>query len=103
MHCVSAFPLSILLQKWVILLKLIFRDSNVLSCLKWDHDNPADRSRWHTQHDPLSKLGPPYVYNVFRNDTKGFVQAIKAALENPIERFVTSMICFDQEADRLFY
>ena len=70
--------------------------------LKWDHDNPGDRSKWYTQHEPLSKLGSPYVYNVFKNDTEGFVRAIEAALENPIERFVTSVIQFDQKADRFY-
>lgn len=61
-------------------------------CLKWNHDNPGDRSKWYTQHNPLSKLDPPYVYNVFKNDTEGFLGAIKAALENPIERFVTLVV-----------
>ncbi|KZP07285.1 hypothetical protein FIBSPDRAFT_875686 [Athelia psychrophila] len=56
--------------------------------LFWDSENPADRSHWWTQHAPLSRLDPPYVYNVFANDLEGFVSAIKGAVDNPIQSFV---------------
>lgn len=57
-------------------------------CFQWDSANPADRSHWWTQHAPLSRLGPPYVYNVFANDLEGFVSAVKGAVDNPIQSFV---------------
>ena len=33
-------------------------------------------------------MDPPYVYNVFKDDKEGFIDAIKQALENPIHRQV---------------
>ncbi|KAJ6615656.1 hypothetical protein B0H10DRAFT_2040487, partial [Mycena sp. CBHHK59/15] len=56
--------------------------------LSWDHNNPADRSRWETQHGMLNHLSPPYVYHVFNTDREGFVQAIKDAIANPIQSYV---------------
>jgi hypothetical protein len=55
---------------------------------QWDHDNPTNASRWQTQHNGLRDLAPPYVYNVFSGDTQGFVQAVKYAIANPIDRWV---------------
>ncbi|KAI0036919.1 hypothetical protein K488DRAFT_75693 [Vararia minispora EC-137] len=63
-------------------------DSNVGPQCQWDHGNPKDRSRWQAQHWPLRTLDPPYVYNVFRDDREGFLNAIRAALENPIDSFI---------------
>jgi hypothetical protein len=34
----------------------------------------------------LKFLDPPYVYNVFKDDLDGFVEAIDIAILNPIER-----------------
>lgn len=34
----------------------------------------------------LSVLGPPYVYHVQHGDEEGFVNAVKEALANPIDR-----------------
>jgi hypothetical protein len=53
--------------------------------VQWDRNNPANTSRWQTQHNGLRDLGPPYVYNVFSGDSQGFVQAVKDALANPID------------------
>ena len=49
-------------------------------------------SRWRSQHDGLQELGPPYVYNVFKGDTAGFVQAFKDALSNPIDRYACQTV-----------
>lgn len=32
-------------------------------------------------------MDPPYVYNVFKDDLVGFVEAIEDAIANPIDRF----------------
>lgn len=39
-------------------------------------------------HALLKLLDPPYVYNVKKGDRKGFANAIKSAIENPIDRYV---------------
>ncbi|KAF7320159.1 hypothetical protein MKEN_00800400 [Mycena kentingensis (nom. inval.)] len=59
--------------------------------LAWDADDPHAKNKWHTQHDGLRDLGPPYVYHVRKGDRTEFLHAIKSALENPIDRFVRSM------------
>ncbi|CAK5275238.1 unnamed protein product [Mycena citricolor] len=56
--------------------------------LDWDRSRPHDRSSWRTQHDMLKLSSPPYVYNVFKNDRDGFVQAIRDAMDHPIESYV---------------
>ncbi|KAJ6575597.1 hypothetical protein DFH09DRAFT_981160 [Mycena vulgaris] len=56
--------------------------------LEWDIKNPENRSQWHTQHENLQFLDPPYVYNVFKGDRAGFVRAIQHAIERPIDRYV---------------
>ncbi|KAF7320158.1 hypothetical protein MKEN_00800300 [Mycena kentingensis (nom. inval.)] len=54
----------------------------------WDKNHPDDRNAWGTQHDALRKLTTPHVYHVFQGDQAGFMNAIRSAMENPIERFV---------------
>lgn len=56
--------------------------------LKWDLENPSDKSRWFSQHVILRYLDPPYVYNVYKDDEQGLIDAINAAYENPIDRSV---------------
>ncbi|KAF7321218.1 hypothetical protein HMN09_00210800 [Mycena chlorophos] len=56
--------------------------------LDWDRSNPDDRSRWSSQHNTLKHLDPPYVYNVFKGDEGGFVDAVRDAVRTPIESFV---------------
>jgi len=56
--------------------------------LNWDRQNSSDKSQWTTQHPVLEQLEPPYVYNVFRDDLDGFVQAIKNAISHPIESYI---------------
>ncbi|KAJ7740885.1 hypothetical protein B0H14DRAFT_3515443 [Mycena olivaceomarginata] len=34
----------------------------------WDENDPTDRTKWSTQHDPLKELSAPYVYHVFKGD-----------------------------------
>lgn len=55
---------------------------------EFDESNRDDRSKWLTQHDGLKDFDPPYVYNVRKNDTEGFLNAIGAALANPISSTV---------------
>ncbi|KAF8287377.1 hypothetical protein DL93DRAFT_2103646, partial [Clavulina sp. PMI_390] len=47
-----------------------------------------NRAKWEVQHGLLKFLDPPYVYNVFKDNTAGLVKAIKAAVANPIDHHV---------------
>lgn len=40
----------------------------------------------------LSVLGPPYVYHVQHGDEEGFVNAVREALDNPIDRYVMRFV-----------
>jgi alcohol dehydrogenase YqhD (iron-dependent ADH family) len=55
---------------------------------QWDKNDPTDKTRWNSQHDTLKHLDPPYVYNVFKGDKEGFVNAVVDASSHPIERYV---------------
>ena len=55
--------------------------------LRWDKAAPENRAKWGTQHDGLKYQMPPYVYNVKKGDKEGFWEAVKAAIDNPIERY----------------
>ncbi|KAF8211116.1 hypothetical protein K438DRAFT_1808837 [Mycena galopus ATCC 62051] len=67
----------------------------------WDRENPTDRTRWQTQHDYLKHLSAPYVYHVFVGDRDGFVDAIKSAIENPIESYVLERMKIESVQYRL--
>ncbi|KAH8822996.1 hypothetical protein DL96DRAFT_1533690 [Flagelloscypha sp. PMI_526] len=54
----------------------------------WDRDDPTNRFKWRTQHDPLKALSSPYVYNVREGDEEGLEAALNSAVANPIERFI---------------
>jgi len=56
--------------------------------MKWDKAHPEDRYKWSVQHGILKFWDPPYVYNVFKDDKKGFIDAIRSALDNPIDSFI---------------
>ncbi|KAJ7714165.1 hypothetical protein B0H14DRAFT_3523082 [Mycena olivaceomarginata] len=56
--------------------------------LSWDKNDPTNKTRWNSQHDTLKHLDPPYVYNVFKGDKEGFVNAVVDASSHPIESFV---------------
>ncbi|KAJ7699014.1 hypothetical protein B0H17DRAFT_978024 [Mycena rosella] len=54
----------------------------------WDEANPDDTTKYHGQHAMMAFMKPPYVYNVRKGDRDGFVNAVAAALANPIESYV---------------
>lgn len=56
--------------------------------VSWSPDEPEDRTRWVSQHDGLVDLDPPYVYHVRAGDAEGLGQAVREAIERPIERYV---------------
>ncbi|KAJ7837972.1 hypothetical protein B0H14DRAFT_2362018, partial [Mycena olivaceomarginata] len=56
--------------------------------LGWDKNDPTNKTRWNSQHDTLKHLDPPYVYNVFKGDKEGFVNAVVEASSHPIESLV---------------
>ncbi|KAJ7792353.1 hypothetical protein B0H14DRAFT_2470173 [Mycena olivaceomarginata] len=57
--------------------------------LTWDPAHPADRTKWVAQHEALKHLGPPHVYNVFKDDADGLEAALRAALEAPLrDRYI---------------
>ncbi|KAJ7118542.1 hypothetical protein C8R43DRAFT_94524 [Mycena crocata] len=68
----------------------------------WNRRRPSDRSAWNTQHDMLKDLSPPYVYHVFKGDRDGFVNAIRDALANPIERYVPERMKMTSVEERLW-
>ena len=55
--------------------------------VQWDRTNPDDRYSWDAQHELLKFMDPPYVYNVFRDDKAGFIEAIRSAMKTPIEGY----------------
>lgn len=61
---------------------------------QWDRTNPDDRYSWGAQHEVLKFMDPPYVYNVFRDDKTGFVDAIRSALRTPIQGYECCSCCF---------
>nr|XP_018264695.1 uncharacterized protein I303_02872 [Kwoniella dejecticola CBS 10117]OBR86853.1 hypothetical protein I303_02872 [Kwoniella dejecticola CBS 10117] len=54
----------------------------------WNREEPEDWSRWITQHDALRPYGPPYVYHVQKENHEQLEEAMKAAMDNPIDRFI---------------
>nr|XP_019012094.1 uncharacterized protein I206_02933 [Kwoniella pini CBS 10737]OCF50875.1 hypothetical protein I206_02933 [Kwoniella pini CBS 10737] len=54
----------------------------------WERSDPDKRSRWITQHDALRPYGPPYVYHVQKENLEQLEEAMKAAIANPIDRFI---------------
>ncbi|KAF8211118.1 hypothetical protein K438DRAFT_1808840 [Mycena galopus ATCC 62051] len=66
---------------------IISRSADFRNCVV-EQENPTDRTKWQTQHDELKGHSAPYVYHVFIGDRDGFVDAIKRAVENPIESYV---------------
>lgn len=56
--------------------------------LQWDEKNPDNRTSWWTQHNGLKFQKPPYVYHVKKGDINGFWEALRMAVDTPIERFV---------------
>ncbi|KAJ6453778.1 hypothetical protein C8R45DRAFT_1112330 [Mycena sanguinolenta] len=56
--------------------------------LTWDDNDPTNKTRWYAQHNTLKHLEPPFVYNVYRGDKEGFVNAVVKAASTPIESFL---------------
>ncbi|KAJ7100403.1 hypothetical protein C8R44DRAFT_716506 [Mycena epipterygia] len=57
--------------------------------LTWDPARPDDRAKWAAQHEALKHLGPPHVYNVFKDDADGLARALRAALDAPLlDRYI---------------
>ncbi|KAJ7639424.1 hypothetical protein FB45DRAFT_977204 [Roridomyces roridus] len=67
----------------------------------WNRDHPEDRGSWDSQHNMLKHLSPPYVYHVFKGDRAGFVQAVKDAVENPIQSYVLDRMRMSAVEQRL--
>ncbi|KAF9068154.1 hypothetical protein BDP27DRAFT_1530086 [Rhodocollybia butyracea] len=61
----------------------------------FDSNKPEDRTKWSTQHDGLKYQNPPYVYHVKKGDNEGFWQAVKEAVEHPIERYIFPEMTMD--------
>ncbi|KAJ7094392.1 hypothetical protein C8R44DRAFT_590286, partial [Mycena epipterygia] len=55
---------------------------------EWDKNDPTNRDKWSAQQGTLKDFDPPYVYNVFKGDKEGFVQAIKDAIAHPISSYI---------------
>lgn len=58
------------------------------SIIRWNQDDPEDKSQWGAQHEGLLDVGPPYVYHVKQGDTKALKAALEGAVANMIEKFV---------------
>ncbi|KAJ3208837.1 hypothetical protein HDU82_001863, partial [Entophlyctis luteolus] len=57
--------------------------------LGWDKTRPYYRSKWHTQHDGVKYLMPPYVYNFFEDDTETLMSLLERAMTNELPgRFI---------------
>ncbi|KAF9513443.1 hypothetical protein BS47DRAFT_1372531 [Hydnum rufescens UP504] len=66
----------------------------------WDTKDPTNRNTWLAQHGLLKLLDPPYVYNVFSGDQKGFAKAIKDAIAHPIDRHILDRMKMTSVEDR---
>ena len=60
-----------------------------------------NRLKWGVQHGILKFEDPPYVYNVFKGDQEGFVQAIKDAINTPIDRYIIPRMAMKAVESRL--
>lgn len=69
--------------------------------LQWDINDPKNRHKWVSQHSMLKYLDPPYVYNVYKDDKEGFVDAIQDALDDPIGRYIEPRMELKAVQDRL--
>ncbi|KAJ7509753.1 hypothetical protein B0H11DRAFT_1257251 [Mycena galericulata] len=67
----------------------------------WDEANVDDSTKYHGQHAMMAFMKPPYVYNVRHGDREGFVNAIAAALENPIPSYIPDRMRMSEVEKRL--
>ncbi|KZW03791.1 hypothetical protein EXIGLDRAFT_3583 [Exidia glandulosa HHB12029] len=61
--------------------------------MRWDKNNPENRTAWWTQHDGFKYEQEPYVYHVLKDPnttmrTQRFWEAIERAVSTPIERYI---------------
>lgn len=56
--------------------------------MQWDQEHPEDISRWVPQHEGVSDLGEPWVYNFKHGNETGLRAAIAKAIATPIKPFV---------------
>jgi hypothetical protein len=56
--------------------------------LDWDKKNPDDITKWKPQHEGLSDVGEPWVYNVKKGNATEIKNAIMKAVATPIEPFI---------------
>ncbi|KAG8851657.1 hypothetical protein FRB96_009153 [Tulasnella sp. 330] len=54
----------------------------------WDRDHPEDRTKWNAQQNGVMYLclDEPHVYHVKCGDRAGFEQAVRKAMDSPIDR-----------------
>ncbi|EIM85956.1 uncharacterized protein STEHIDRAFT_168983 [Stereum hirsutum FP-91666 SS1] len=63
--------------------------------------NAQDPNKMPAQQPFLSVLGPPYVYHVHHGDEEGFVNAVREALDNPIDRYILDRMRLSEIEKRL--
>ncbi|WVW80125.1 hypothetical protein I302_102100 [Kwoniella bestiolae CBS 10118] len=56
--------------------------------MSWNHSDPEDWTKWHTQHDALRPYGAPYVYHVQKENGEQLEQAMRDALATPIKSYI---------------
>ncbi|WRT65680.1 uncharacterized protein IL334_002625 [Kwoniella shivajii] len=56
--------------------------------LSWNRTDPDDWTKWYSQHDGLRPYGPPFVYHVQKNNKEQLEEAMRLAIENPIDSFI---------------
>ncbi|KAG8857348.1 hypothetical protein FRB96_005835 [Tulasnella sp. 330] len=68
----------------------------------WLRERPNDRTQWLAQHDGVFflGLGEPYVYHVKVGDRIGFEEAIRKAMDTPIDRFIPAQMKMSSLIDR---
>ncbi|KAE9392831.1 hypothetical protein BT96DRAFT_967329 [Gymnopus androsaceus JB14] len=71
--------------------------------LIWDREDPENRDKWLAQHEVLKYESPPYVYNVKRDDAEGLWAAVRAALDNPIERYIVPEMTMESLKSRMAF
>lgn len=70
---------------------------------EFDEKDPWNQTKWETQHPEITRLGPgpPYVYTVHARNYTGFVDAIKQAMNTPIDRYIAPHMKLDAFKRRL--
>ncbi|WVQ84839.1 hypothetical protein IAT38_006996 [Cryptococcus sp. DSM 104549] len=69
--------------------------------LTWDEADPTNRSSWHAQQWHMTDLSPPYVYSVPAHNLTALTEAVREALDNPIESYIPDYMKFDFVCERM--